>query len=151
MSDICAECGAPLADGATCRDNFYALLGLEWEVPQGAGTQAHFFAVSSYILQHPDSMNYTAESLEWLREAVRSALAQEITVAGLRAQAAELGGAAGNVTRRDGDVVPRWEVVTWRMTVADILRAGTPGYGDRVRHWADTVLKDLDEAGCSHE
>ncbi|MHB9002657.1 MAG: DUF5946 family protein [Coriobacteriia bacterium] len=147
MSDRCPECGAPVADGGTCRDNFTELLALEWEVPQGAGTMAHFYAVSSYVLQHPGTMNYTAESLAWLRTAVHDALTGDVQVPDLRDRAAEESKADGTITRRPGEPVPLWDVGTWTMTVTDVLAAGASGYGERVRMWAHTALSDLDKAG----
>lgn len=150
MAVRCPECGAPVEDDGTCRDNFSALLALEWEVPQGAGTMAHFYAVSSYVLQHPDTMNYTAGALAWLRTAVHDALAGDARVPDLRARAARESSAEGTVTRRPGDPVVRWDVEMWTMTVADVLAAGTSGYGERVGMWAQSVLSDL-EKGERHE
>ncbi|MEW4571526.1 DUF5946 family protein [Tautonia sp. JC769] len=74
MSARCSECGAPLTDGGTCIQHFHAMLLLEYEVaadPEvtagGRGEVAHFYAVSSYILQHPEGMNYTVDALDDLR------------------------------------------------------------------------------------
>ena len=63
MAEGCPECGAPTPGGRSCRDNFHALLLLESQVPGGPGALPHFYAVACYGLQHPDSMNYTAEAL----------------------------------------------------------------------------------------
>lgn len=57
MSAKCPECGAPLPEGGSCRDNFDALLALEWEIPGGPGEIAHFYAVGSYVLQHPEELH----------------------------------------------------------------------------------------------
>lgn len=143
MSQTCPECGAPIPSGGVCRDNFDALLALEWEVPGGAGTLAHFYAVSSYILQHPDSMQYTVGSLGWLRASVAKALFCAATTEDLRRSAREEGKPTGRVTRRAGDTVPQWSVERWTTTVADVLAGGVNGYGDRVRAWAESVLGDL--------
>lgn len=142
MSEVCPECGANIPTG-TCRDNFNALLGLEWEVPGGAGAIAHFYAVSAYVLQHPNSMSYTVESISGLRSAVTSALAGEVSTEDLRRSAREESKRAGNVTRRAGDLVPMWAVQRWSMTVADVLAGGVEGYGDRVGAWASSVISDL--------
>ena len=59
----CPECGAPVPEGGSCRDNFHVLLLLESEVPGAPSGLPHFFAVASYGLQHPGSMNYTPGEL----------------------------------------------------------------------------------------
>ena len=67
MAEVCPECGAPVPDGGSCRDHFHALLLLEAAIPGGPGALAHFYAVACYGLQHPDSLNYTADTLAGLR------------------------------------------------------------------------------------
>src|SRR5438067_13288169 len=74
MSNSCPECGAPVPIGGSCLDNFHALLLLESQVPGGPGALPHFYAVASYGLQHPDSMNYTAAALAGLRMSTADAL-----------------------------------------------------------------------------
>ena len=44
------------------------------EIPGGPGELAHFLAVASYGLQHPDTMSYTAETLAGLRAALAEVL-----------------------------------------------------------------------------
>jgi len=140
----CPECGASVPAGGACRDNFHALLALEWDVPGGAGETAHFYAVSAYILRHPVSMSYKVESLAWLRSAVTSALAGEVSTDDLRRRAQDGRKDYGHVTRRDGDPVPNWLREQWSTTVVDVLGCGVDGYGDRVRAWAASVIGDLD-------
>ena len=82
--DVCLECGAPLSEGTSCRDHFNALLLLEWQIPGGPGALAHFYAVATYGLQHPDSMNYTEDTLAGLKTAVVDALDGRVTLAELR-------------------------------------------------------------------
>lgn len=67
MRDVCPECGAAVPEGGSCRDNFHALLLLESEIPGAAGSLPHFYAVASYVLQHPDTMHYTPDALGNLR------------------------------------------------------------------------------------
>lgn len=143
----CPECGALVAESGACGDNFHALLALEWEVPGGAGDIAHFYAVSSYVLQHPDSLRYTEDSLRGLRVAVADVLNAEATIADLRLRARRGAKAMGRVTRREGDDVRSWRVVEWTTNVADVIVGGVDGYGDRVRGWAESVLHDLDASG----
>ena len=143
MSVRCQECGAPIPDGGSCRDNLHDLLALEWDVPGGAGTVVHFFAVSSYGLQHPVSMQYTVEAIAWLKSAVAQALETGCSIESLRASARTQGQDA-HVTRRDGDPVADWGVARWTSTVADILAGGVDGYAERVRTWAAAVVSDID-------
>jgi hypothetical protein len=48
---ICAECGASLPGGETCRDRFHALLAAEAENVDLA--RIHGLTVLTYHLQHP--------------------------------------------------------------------------------------------------
>lgn len=145
--DVCGECGASVPPNGSCRDNFNAMLALEWEVgaPAPAGQLAHFYAVSTYVLQHPDTMGYTVESLAWLRRSVSDMIADGVSVHELRKQARDQG-EKSRVTRREGDPVPHWNVRTWTMTVVDVLDGGVDGYCERARQWADSALSDLDAA-----
>lgn len=146
----CPECGAPVPAGGSCRDNFHALLALEWEVPDGAGTLAHFFAVSSYGLQHPDSMGYTVDAIDWLRSAVTEALATgcsvELLRASARAASARAASAGTHVTRREGDQVPGWGVGRWSITVEDVVAGGADDYLSRVTEWARAIVSDIGTA-----
>ena len=141
----CDECGADVPDGGTCRDHFESMLALEWQLPGGPSELAHFLAVGSYGLQHPSSMNYTADSLAWLRDAIADALDGRVTVGGLRRRAREVAHVAEHVTRREGDVPVRWEVTRWPMTVADVLAAAPDmnAYLDVVSRWAGSVVRTL--------
>jgi hypothetical protein len=146
---VCPECGATVSRGGSCRDNFHALLALECDVLGGAGGVAHFYAVSSYVLQHPRSMDYTVESLDGLRTSVSDSLAGTVNVQGLRARAGEASKAAGNVTRREGDPVPEWRVSEWHMTVEDVLAGGTERYAERIEAWARSVIAALGPAASN--
>lgn len=67
MPDTCPDCGAPVPDGGSCRDNFHELLSLEWRIPGGPGELAHLQAVACHDLQHPDGMNHLSSwSTTWL-------------------------------------------------------------------------------------
>lgn len=146
MSETCPECGAPVPEGGTCKDNFHALLALEWQVPDGAGAIAHFFAVSAYGLQHPESMHYTAEALAWLRSAVTEAIETGCSVEELRASAqAQSHESGAHVTRHGDDPVPAWGRSSWTTTVADVIAGGVDDYGGRVKAWASATLSDIDQ------
>lgn len=155
MIEKCEECGAQLNAGGACGDHFNALLLLEYEVAAdveetsgGRGEIAHFYAVSSYVLQHPAGMKYTAKSLHSLRRLVADHLAGQITLAQHRYRVHHTDVGKGHVTRRAGDQIPRWPVATWPMTVVDILAGGTKGYYARVSAGAVSILRTLAEAGA---
>jgi hypothetical protein len=143
MSDTCPECGAPVPDGGSCRDNFHALLLLESEIPGGPGEVPHFYAVASYGLQHPDSMNYTAATLARLRESVADMLDGRATIADIRRRTRRAAEGPVRVTRRPGDEEVPWQRGGWPMTVVDVCAGGTEGYAERVRDWARSVRDTL--------
>jgi hypothetical protein len=49
---ICADCGAPAAEGETCRGMFDQLLAHEYALPEAFGA-VHHLPVAVYSLQHP--------------------------------------------------------------------------------------------------
>jgi hypothetical protein len=146
VSGVCHECGAAVPDGGTCRDLFHALLLLESEIPGGPGETPHFLAVSSYALQHPEGMHYTAEALAGSRRHVADRLAGIATMEQIRRRVRRAVDGPQRVTRRGGDPVVRWRVSGWPMTVADVLAGGAEGYAGRVEQWARSIVRTLDEA-----
>ena len=115
MPAFCDECGAVLPESGSCRDYFYELLALEAGVPDAPGGVAHFYAVSCYVLQHPDAMEYTEGALAWLRTAVGASLAGDASIADLRRGARSEGKAGGHVLRKAGDPAVRWSAPVWRI------------------------------------
>jgi hypothetical protein len=109
VSDKCHECGASIPDSGSCHENLNAMLAMEGNIPGGAGTRVHFFAVSSYILQHPQSMCYSVDSLEWLRSSVASALSGLVTTEDLGRGALQEIKSSGAVLRRGDDAEARFE------------------------------------------
>jgi hypothetical protein len=148
MATTCPECGAAVPEGGTCRDNFHALLLLESRIPGGPGNLAHFYAVASYGLQHPGSMNFTAATAEGLRAAVSDALDRRATVADIRRRVGRRAEGPRRVTRRAGDLEAAWHRGQWPLTVADVLTAEAEqgAYGARVERWARSVRETLDAA-----
>jgi hypothetical protein len=147
MSGLCSECGATVPEGGVCRDNFHELLLLESRVPGVAGGLPHFYAVGAYVLQHPESMNFTAESLQGLRIVIDDLLEERATLEATRRRIRQHTNGPKRVTRRAGDPAPRWTVVSWPTTVADILAGGVEGYADRVTAWARSVRDALAAVG----
>ena len=76
-----------MPEGGSCRDNLNALLLLEWQIPGAPASLAHFYAVGTYNLQHPRSMNFTAEALAGLRMAIVDSLDGRATIEEIRQRA----------------------------------------------------------------
>lgn len=149
MTGACAECGAALPQGEDCISRFNAMLALENEFINGAATDggrgklAHFHAVSSYVLQHPGSMQYTQQALEALRRDLRNILDGRATLDETLKRTRRDADGATRITRREGDAVPSW-LIAWPMTVADALGGDAAGYPGRVSNWAASVIRALD-------
>lgn len=155
MAATCPECGAPLPENGGCIDHFHALLLLEHEVAAdsgvtsvGRGEVAHFYAVSSYVLQHPEGMNYTAEALAGVRRGLADHLTGRVMLTEQRHRVGRAADGATRITRRAGDEIIRWPVDSWPMTVADVLAGVVEGYCGRVATWAESILRTLDEVGA---
>ncbi len=141
-----------LPEGGACIDNFYDLLYLEAEAAAvgdetlGEGDQvAHFYAVSAYVLQHPEGMNYSPEALSGLRRALADHLAGRASLEAVRRQVRNAAQGPARVTRRDPELPVRWPVENWPMTVADLLAGGVEGYAGQAAAWAESVLQTLDQ------
>jgi len=148
MPASCPECGVPVPEGGTCRDLFHTLLLLEGEVPGAPGSIVHFYTVATYALQHPDSMNYTADALAGLRTNLADALDGRVSVEGLRWRARAATNGPRRVTRRDGDAPVPWHRGDWPLSVAYVLDGGVEAYVDRVLSWARSVRDTLDAASA---
>jgi hypothetical protein len=143
MTIHCPECGAPLPTDGTCRDNFYTLLYLESQVPDGAGELPHFLAVSCYALQHPISFNYKTEILHSLLESLGEVLDGRLTLNQLRQRTRRAAKGSTPITRRPSEPLPDWYIGAWALNVSDVWAAGVEGYGTAVHHWAKSVCETL--------
>jgi hypothetical protein len=144
MSDMCPECGAPLPESGDCRDYFYALLVLEAQVPDAAGSLLHFYTVSAYGLQHPVGFNYTVEAITHLRRNFAEALDGRATLADIRRRNRRVLDGPARVTRRPGDAAVRWYSGRWPMTALEVCTADVEGYAERVLRWAHSIRRTLD-------
>lgn len=140
----CPECGTSLQPGAECRSLFDAMLALEWQVPGGAGELAHFLAVSTYVVQHPESMAYRADALLLVLAALREVLVEERSIGEVRRRIRPALDGNGRVRRADGDAIPTWPGVCWERTVRDVLDGGRANYREQVAAWARSAVRNLD-------
>lgn len=139
MDSMCAECGAHLRAGATCLDQFHALLVLEATFPDAPGSILHFYAVAAYNLQHPDSVGLTAEALHGLRRNVADALDGRATLAELRQRVRQASKGPTRVRRRPGDPPVAWYRGSWPLNVGDMPGATAETYPQMVEAWARAV------------
>ena len=152
----CPECGAPLAADETCTDLFNRMLELEWTVmaeiakdippdefqssgPGKAALRAHFFAVGTYQLQHPDRLEVPAVLGLW--RSMEEVLAGRATREEILRRGRETFDGPTRVRRREPGRDPRlgaWPS-TWEMTVADVCAVPPSDYIATVRRWAETT------------
>jgi hypothetical protein len=127
---------------------------LEAEIPGVPATIHHFYVVSAYAIQHPESMGLSREAIAGLRKSLADALAGRVTVAELRHRAGTFAQGSARVARRPDEPPARWPSRAWPMTVAEVCTTETFGafdtveeFGDRVARWARAVVETLDNAG----
>jgi hypothetical protein len=140
---LCAECGAPLPEGGSCRDLFHQLLVLEGGFPGAPGSILHFYAVASYNLQHPESSGLTVDALHGLYRSIADSLDGRRSLAQLRAEVRRSANGSTRVLRREGDPVQAWPVTSWPLNVTHVLVATEPTYGELVTAWARSVREAL--------
>lgn len=152
MASFCPECGATVPEDGSCRDHFHAMLALEWTLHGGPSHIAHFYAVSTYGLQHPDSMNYTEETLIRLYASITDLLEGHATLDEVLLATRRAANGSVRVTRREDDSLPVWHRGGWPMTVADVLtvEAETDAYLTRVRAWARSACEMLSSLPLVH-
>lgn len=138
----CPECGAMLADGQNCRQLFDALLLLERQCLT-AERAMHFLAVSSYVLQHPISMQYNTAALFSARDSVAEYLSGRASLDSIRRRIRATKNGPRRVARRAGEAAHSWNVAAWPLTVADVLAGGSSEFPQRVRAWAESIVLHL--------
>lgn len=149
--DICTECGARIPAGGACRDHLDALLALETQLAHERadvwdqlGAVTHFYAVGSYMLQHPEGMGGTQAALHGLRAQLARHLNGLDDLDAIAARVRRDANGAARVTRRNSDPIPTWGIGDWPMSITDVLAAGPDGYCDAVRAWIQSILRELD-------
>ncbi len=138
----CAECGAPLDDGRTCQDDFYTMLGWEWEYQL---LDVHHLMVLSYNLQHPSilSPDGLTVSIGLLRQFLEEGITPELMRKRMSA-AVDSGTRTFTITAREGAVGRYAHPITWTMRASDVVHAGVDQYYESVRKWAESALKSLE-------
>lgn len=140
----CSECGAALAEAGDCRQLFHALLLHERE-SSAADRATHFLAVSSYVLQHPSSMQYNTAALLSARDSVAEFLSGRASLDSIRRRLRATNHGPRRVARRAGEAAHSWNVSAWPMTVADVLAGGSSEFPQRVRAWAESIIAVLNQ------
>ena len=133
---VCSLCGAAPRDGRSCREQFRALLALEYEDPATYGV-VHHLTVLCYLLQHPYS--YSDEALDWVWTALEGSVTQGWTADDLRRRARQLVD-AGTSGRGNNQPAHDRQQIAWPVTVADVFRDDPRGHRERVWTWARSIL-----------
>jgi hypothetical protein len=143
----CPDCGAPLADGGSCRALFDELLAHEYAFPKAFGA-VHHLTVAAYSLQHP--RGYSHDAIRMWRVMVGESLDGVSTPEDflIRARSRFSGGVR---VREPGSQPPEGWPQRWPVTVADVLvpaneTGDAEGHIGRVRRWAEAIRATLDEA-----
>lgn len=142
---LCPDCGAPVADGSTCRAMFDELLAHEYAFPASFGA-VHHLTVSAYFLQHP--RGFSRATISGWRAIIAESL-DELTPPAEFLRRARARSNAGVKVREAGAVPPAGWPRSWPMTVADVVvpPGETPdadGHNERVRRWAASIRATLD-------
>lgn len=147
----CFECGAHFPPGGACRDHLDAVLALETQLAHERadvwdrlGAVTHFYAVGSYMLQHPEGMGGTLAALHGLRTQLARHLDGLDDMDAIAARVRSEANGAARVTRRNSDPIPTWGIGDWPVSIIDVLAAGLDGYCDAVGIWIQSVRRELD-------
>jgi len=142
MGTRCSECGAALADGRTCADDFHQLLLWENERPELG--EVHHLMVLCYHLQHPSL--YSAEGLAHARRLLAEFVAGGLSPAEARRRqraAGDSGTRGWSITARAGNHGAYQRPPAWEIRVQDVVAGGPDHYRENVRRWAGAIVRDL--------
>jgi len=141
----CPDCGAPIADNASCRSLFDELLAHEYVFPAAFGA-VHHLTVAAYYLQHPRGFSRAA-ICGW-RAIITESLDGLATPAEFLRRARAQSDAKVRIHERDAEPPAGWPR-TWLMTVADVVapvgeEPNADGHIRRVTQWAKVIRQTLD-------
>ena len=131
----CPECGAPDQAGLTCREQWEALLGLEFS--DARTWPAHFLTVACYQLQHPQTFRLTEAAREQLWRALENVVEQGQPVDEARRDVQHAFDGATRVRAKGQAPIPR---IAWNYTVADVYPLKPMAHVERVWAWALSLL-----------
>lgn len=142
----CAQCGATLAEGESCRAFFDQLLALEFEQPEAFAE--HHLTVACYFLQHP--AGYAEVTLKYWRRLLHAALVDHVPAARLSRQMSKQFEGPARV-RGEENSPPVWWPRRWTVIVRDVVAlderpATAAAHLERVRRWAWSILGELKAA-----
>ena len=146
MTQLCPECGAALADGRTCADDFHQLLF--WENERAELGEVHHLMVLCYHLQHPSL--YSAEGLAHARQLLDAFVTEGMSPEEVRRRqraAVDSGGRGWSITARPGNRGSYGQQPAWTMHAADVVAGGIDNYVANILTWADRVHRILMEGG----
>ncbi len=144
--NLCAECGASLTEGMTCRDYLNEMIKWDFEDFNGVG-RVHHLTVVSYNLQHPSV--YSEKGLENAKKSLAKFILHPTSY---KEHGAE------DVRNLASDV-RTWKITStpesqgkyhiqpvWRITARDVFKSGLPSYVENVQKWSESVLEALKES-----
>jgi hypothetical protein len=137
--NTCPECGAPSRDGRSCREQFDALMALEYNDPEGLGA-VHHLTVLCYVLQHPS--RYSMPAVIWGKAALKAAVQHSVPPRELRRQAGRLFGGSARV--RGVLPIAGLHRTQWKMTIADVYGCDPGEYTNRVEAWARSIAGQIE-------
>ena len=132
----CPECGAAMRDGLSCREQYEAVLALEYENPVAFGA-VHHLTVPAYSVQHPSG--YTPEAIDWMLNLLEGFLEQGVSPGAMREQnrdSMDSGQRSFKLTRPPAPP----KLVEWPLTINSVYGVGLDVYAGRVRAWAQAAL-----------
>jgi hypothetical protein len=146
MGQSCPECRTGWPDALTCEDAFHQALA--WDFEDSRAGSVHHLTVLCYHLQHPSL--YSSEGLKCAE--------------GLLVEFLEKGKTPEIVRRENYETVQNnrrnWSIMSsgsntsaygtppmWNMSIRDVVTGGIGNYPEKVRAWAESILRALKESG----
>ena len=142
---LCPDCGAPIADNASCRSLFDELLAHEYAFPTAFGA-VHHLTVATYYLQHP--RGFSRAAIRGWQAIIAESLDGTATPAEFLRRARARSDTRVKIREADAEPPDGWPR-TWPMTVADVVVPpgevpNAEGHIRRVTEWAKATRATLD-------